>query len=406
MYKSLEIHEPYLRIGQIGVKKILFGAGAHTEVGKEVKRVVGKNNVQSLLVTDQGVEKAGLVEKIRNTLKESGVLVDTFNKVEPEPTFRCLREVSELVRSKKFDVVIGLGGGSSMDTAKAASILATNLNDVDYYVHFGDDRVKKKPLTKIMISTTSGTGSVVSNSLVATDEKGFKVFICSPFAAADVSIIDPLMTVTCPPRLTASCGMDALAHLIEAYVNFLATPLSDTFALHGIKLVKDNLQKAVYNGDNLTARYNMAIASMLGGLCTSIVVCNIGHCISEGIGPLCKIPHGVANAVALPHQMLYNLPAVTDRIATLSHYLGVTDTQRFSMRDRALRSIETVKNLVLDVGLPISLKEVGVPKKSIPTIVDRIMELSGPYELSKNNPMKLTVENVTQLVTNLWGGNI
>ena len=399
-------HDPYLQVGRLSLKGIVFGVGSYARIGAEMKQLIGRDQMKTLLVTDEGIEKAGTAEKVRQVIKDSKIMVETFSETEPEPTFRCLRKITEVVRSGKFDAIIGLGGGSSMDVAKTASIMATNPGDVADYYQFMEDKVKIKPLPKIMISTTSGTGSEVSFGAVATDDNGFKNFINSPFNQADISIVDPLMSVTCPPRLTAGCGMDALAHLAEAYVNFAATPLTDAFALHGIRLVAENLREAVYSGNNLTSRYNMAIASTLGGLCTSIVPVNVGHCISEGIGPVYKIPHGVANALVLPHQMRYNLPAIAGRIAALAPHLGVRCPPEMSTREIAEKSIEATKQLVLDVGLPIALKDINIPREEIPRIVDRIMKLHDPYNLAYYNPLKITPKNLTELVTNMWEGNV
>ena len=402
----LQKYEPYLRNGHISLDKLLFGLGVYTKVSDEIKLATGKNQAKILLITDEGVEMAGLASKVQEALKEGKIAVDTFSKTEPEPTFKFLRNISEIARCGRFDAVVGLGGGSPMDVAKTASIMATNPGDVGDYFNFLEDKVRIKPLTKIMIPTTAGTGSEVSYGAVGIDDNGFKNFVNSPLARADVSIVDPLMTLSCPPRLTAACGMDALAHLVEAFVNFLATPFSDTLALHGIRLVAENLRKAVYNGDNLTARYNMAASATLGGLANTIVGDNIGHCLSEGIGPVYQISHGLANAIVLPHQISYNLPAATDRIATLAHYLGVVDTKGLSSRELANKSIEAIKNLVVDVGLPLSLKEMNVPREHIPKIADRVMKLSDLYGLSRANPMRLTPSNVAQLVTNMWEGEV
>jgi len=397
--------DPYLRIAQLSLKKIIFGVNAQTRVGFEVRQLLQKEDIKTLLVTDPGIVKSGLSEKVAGVLKDSRINVQTFGEVEPEPTLRCVRQVTEIVRKQKFDAIVGLGGGSAMDVAKTASIMATNPGDAAEYFQFMEDKVKNKPLTKVLISTTSGTGSEISFGVVATDDNGFKNFINSPLVQADVSIVDPLMTVSCPPRITAGCGMDAYAHLIETYVNFAATPLSDAFALHGIKLATDNVRTAVYHGEDLTARHNMAIASTLGGLCTSIVTNNIGHCISEGIGPMYKLHHGAANAIVLPYQLLFNIPAAMERVASLAPYLGI-DSRGLTSREAAVKVAHAVRDLVADIGLPTSLKEANIPREDIPKIADRVMKLHDNYDLTHLNPMKVNMKNVTELATDMWEGNL
>lgn len=385
------------------VKRLIFGVGSSEKVGEEAKRL-GGDSATALLVTDSGVRGAGLIDNIKASIEEKGLTVDVYDKALPEPTMESMKRVAETVRSGKYNVVVGAGGGSVMDAAKTAAITATNSCEVEYYFSFLEDRVKVKPLPKILLPTTSGTGSEVTSFAVATDEKGVKNFITSQSAVADVSIVDPLMTITCPPRQTAGSGVDALSHALESVLTLGATPVSDGFALHAIGLVFKNLRTAYYKGNSIEARNNMALAATLAGLSIVIVPATIGHCISEAIGPMYKIPHGVANAIVTPYQMEYNLSACTERLALVALYAG-EDIHGLSTRDAALKAVAAVKNLITDLELPTSLKEAGVPKGDLPKLAEYLVkERQLLYDLPTWNPRRLTMDNVAELLDRMWKG--
>ncbi|MEM1515468.1 MAG: iron-containing alcohol dehydrogenase [Candidatus Bathyarchaeia archaeon] len=388
------------------VKRIIYGAGSYKAVGSEAKRL-GRNGT-ALLVTDKGVTKAGLAEKVREVVEKEGLRVDVYDELSAEPTLESARKITEVVRGAKYSVIIGVGGGTVMDSAKVAAVMATNLGDVSNYLAYTEDRVKEKPLPKILIPTTAGTGSEVSMYAVIVDEKGVKNFITSPSVLADVAIVDPLMTITCPPRQTAASGMDALAHSMENILSLGFTPLSDMYGLQSISLIAANLRTAYYWGDNLRARYNMSLAALLGGLAMGATPAgaNIGHCISEAIGPIYKIPHGIACAIVTPYMMEYNLPACIERLAMVASYMGL-DVHGLPLRKAAIEAIKFVKELVEDLELPISLKDVGVPKEDIPKIADYIMEeRQHYYYLQTYNPRKPTKENITELLEKMYEGRI
>ncbi len=389
----------------MNVGTLIYGAGSSKAVGSEAKRLaVVKNPV--LLVTDKGVSKTGLPNKIRENVEKEGLRVELYDELAAEPTLESARKVSNKSREGKYSLVIGIGGGAVLDSAKIAATMATNLGDINDYLAYGEDRVKQKTLPKILIPTTSGTGSEVSTYAVVIDTKGVKNFMASPKVLADTAIVDPLNVITCPARQTAASGMDAMAHSMENVLSLGYSPFSDMIGLQSIKLVAQNLRTAYYWGDNLEARYNMSLAAMLGGLAMGSTPAgvNIGHCISESLGPMYKVPHGVACALVTPYMMDYNMPACIDRLAMAAEYMGM-DVHGLSKRDAAITAIQATRDLVDDLELPISLKEVNFPKSDIPKLAKYLVEeRQSYYYLQTYNPRKLTIENVTALLEKMYEG--
>jgi len=391
----------------MNVGTLVYGAGASRAVGSEAKRLaVGKDPV--LLVTDKGVAKTGLPSKIQETIGKEGLRVEVYDELAAEPTLESARKLSKKSREGKYSLVVGVGGGAVMDSAKTAATMATNPGDVNDYMAYAEDRVKEKTLPKILIPTTSGTGSEVSMYAVIIDTKGVKNFMTSPKVLADTAIVDPLNVITCPARQTAASGMDAMAHSMENVLSLGYSPFSDMFGLQSIKLVAHNLRTAYYWGDNLEARYNMSLAALLGGLVMGATPAgaNIGHCISEALGPMYKVPHGVACALVTPYMMDYNMPACIDRLAMVAEYMGL-DVHGLSKRDAAITAVQATRDLVHDLELPASLKEVDFPKGDIPKFAKYLVEeRQSYYYLQTYNPRKLTIENVTELLEKMYEGRI
>ncbi len=289
-----------------------------------------------------------------------------------------------------------------------AAVLATNPGDITNYLAYAEDRVKERSLPKIMLPTTSGTGSEVSMFAVVIDNKGAKNFIASPKVLSDTAIVDPLNVITCPPKQTAGSGIDAMAHSMENILNLGFSPFSDMIGLQSIRLIVQNLRTAYYWGDNLEARYNMSIAAMLGGLAMGATPAgvNLGHCISEALGPMYKVPHGVACAIVTPYVMDYNMPACIERLAIVAEAMGL-DVHGMSKRDAAIMAIQATRDLIEDLELPVSLKEVGFPKGDIPKFVKYLVEeRQSYYYLQTYNPRRLTLNNVTELLEKMYEGRI
>jgi alcohol dehydrogenase class IV len=391
----------------MNVSTLIYGAGASKAVSSETRRLaLGEEPI--LLVTDKGVMKAGIAEKIMETIEKEGLKVDVYDGISAEPTLESSRKITEKVRERKYSLVVGVGGGASMDSAKTAAVMATNQGDISEYVAYAEDRVKVKSLPKILIPTTSGTGSEVSAYAAIIDAKGVKNYMASAKILADTAIIDPLNVITCPPKQTAASGMDAMAHSMENILNLGYSPFSDMIGLQSIMLIAKNLRTACYWGDNLETRYNMSIAAMLGGLELGATPagCNIGHCMSEGFGPMYKVPHGVACALVTPYMMDYNMPACLERLAMVAEYMGL-EVHGLSKRDAAIMAVQATRDLVKDLELPTSLKEVGFPKGDIPEFAKYLLEeRQSYYWLQTYNPRKPTLENVTELLEKMYDGRI
>jgi alcohol dehydrogenase class IV len=282
--------------------KITLGVGAAREIGVECKALGGK---RALIITDPGVVAAGLIEGIKESLESEGIRIGIFDKVVAEPPSRVIDESAQIARDEGYDIVIGVGGGSSLDAAKGASLMAVNKGKVLDYA--GIDLVPRAGLLKILLPTTGGTGSEVTRVFVVTDEaENTKKVVYSNFNLADLAVIDPLLSLSMPSVVTAETGIDALVHAIETYVSVNATPFSDILAIEAIRLIAENLPIAYAKGGNLEARYNMALAANLAGLAFTSGGLGAVHGLAYVLGTEYHLSHGRSNAIMLPHVMEYN----------------------------------------------------------------------------------------------------
>ena len=389
----------------MNVNTVIYGAGASDSVGSEAKKL-SRESGRVLLITDKGVMKSGAPEKIKETVEKEKLEVDVYDELAAEPTLDSSRKLIERTRESDYSLVIGVGGGTVLDSAKTAAVMATNPGDISDYLLYGEDRFKDPSLPKILLPTTSGTGSEVSMFAIIVDKTGTKNWIYGPKLLADSAIVDALNVITCPPRQTAASGMDAMAHSMEAFLNLGYSPFSDAICLQSIRLIAQNLRRAYYWGENLEARYNMSIGALLGGyaMATTPTGANIGHCIAEALGPRYKIPHGVACALVTPYVMDYNMPACIDRFDLVAESMGL-NVDGLSKRDGAIMTVQAVRDLAKDVELPTSLNEVGFPKADIPKVAGYLVqERQSYYLLQKYNPRRLTIENVTELLEKMYEG--
>lgn len=389
-------------------RRISFGIGAVERVAEEVVPL-GAGKV--LVVTDNGVEKAGLVDRVLEPLKSKKLAVTVYSQIASEPTLKSVGAAVEYGRSGEYDVVIGVGGGSVMDTAKLVAGLITNEGEPIQFLNPAVDNFKKPTLPKILIPTTSGTGSECSGGAVVIDTStGYKLWAASSAIIAEVALVDPSMTLTLPPQQTAACAMDALSHAVEALILRVAHPVSDAYAFEATKLIFSNVSEAYHHGDSLEARWAMSLASMLAGI---VIVfpwvggpATMGHCTAEAWGPAYNIPHGVACGVALPYTLQYNLPACGKKMVDIASAMG-QDVTGLSTRQGSFKAVEAVMQLLKDLELPANLQDLGVPVEDLTTLVKHIVEdRQYLYELPTSQPRRLTVENVTKFFKNMWYGNI
>lgn len=366
-----------------------MGIGAVQKLDKEIKKFDAK---KVLIITDSGVSKTGIPEKVKKPLLESGIEVGVFDKVEPEPSIENFEECLELAKSGNYDMVIGVGGGSSMDMSKAVSVMMKNRGKVQDY--FGVNLVKNPGIPKIAIPSTSGTGSEVTGIFILKDrQKELKIGVVSPFNLPDTAIVDPELTINLSPKVTAATGMDALTHGIEAYTALNASITTDIYAEKAIKLIAANLRMAVSNGNDLSARYNMAIGSLFAGIAFANASCTAVHALSFPLGGKYNIPHGVANTLMLPYVMEYNLVGNLTKFAAIAEFMG-ENINGLSLRQAAQRSVEAVKVLAADIGVPQRLSEVNIPKTAIEQLAD------GAYSCTRLlvvNPRKIELEDIKQI---------
>ena len=355
--------------------RIEYGIGSLTKLIGELALLKAERIV---IVTDKGIQKAGLVDRVTSLLEQTNIRYEVFSNVEPNPKDFNVAEGAELVRSFGAQVIVALGGGSPIDCAKAIGVLASH-GGTEIKAYEGKTAVTKQTIPLITIPTTSGTGSEVTFSSVINDTaNNYKMTIKSPMMAAKVAIIDPELTLSMPPSVTAATGVDALTHAIEAYTAKVSEPISDALALYAIELISKNLRTAVYQGDNLEARSGMLMGSLLAGLAFSHSDVASVHCIAEAMGGMYDTPHGVCNAILLPYVMEYNMDYCLERYANVAKMMGA---QFICQEDGAKTAVKMVKQLTIDVKLP-SFRSLGID----PMDFDVLAENSAKNMSTESNP--------------------
>lgn len=369
--------------------KVLFGADTIKSLGAEAKQLGAR---KALIVTDPGVVQAGLLKPVKDSLDAAGMPYAIFDQVKPEPPVGCVTEGVGKLKAEGCDLVVGIGGGSSMDVAKAISVVATN----DQTVHemFGIDLIKKRGLPKILIPTTSGTGSEVTRVFVLTDEKdNTKKVGNSLYCLADIAIVDPLLTLSVPPKVTADTGIDALVHAIETYVSVTATPFSDILAERPIEWISHYLPIAWAKGSDVEARYYLSLASLTAGMAFASGGLGAVHALAYVIGTEFKQSHGRSNAIMLPHVMRYNLPGNPVKFASIAELMG-KDTEGLSDREAAELAVEAVEELLTTVGISYRLRDYGIKESDMPKLVEGGMKFARLFAV---NPRDLTEADVRSI---------
>ncbi len=337
--------------------KTVFGVGVSKRVGEEAM-MFGK---RALIVSDPGVVKAGLVEPIRKNLEARGIETAFFSQVAPNP--RDVDCVEGVVVAREFsaDVLVAVGGGSVMDTAKCVGAILTNGGEPNDW--FGFDKLKKYPVPLIGIPTTSGTASEATTCAIITNsETRVKECIQDAKIAFSVALVDPAMTVSAPPLLTASTGMDALCHAVEAYTSVPANPLTDIFALKAISIIARWLGAAFTNGSDIEARTQMSLGCLLAGYAFSNAdTCGV-HCMAESLGGLYDTPHGIACSIFLPVVTEFNIAANPQKHADVARAMGV-DIVGLSLEEGAMKGVEMMRRTCANLKIP-RLKDLGYVEES------------------------------------------
>ena len=374
--------------------KIRFGVGALNTLGDEATRLAAK---RVLIVTDPGVYQAGLIDPVKEQLSKAKLSVDIFAEAEPEPTFPRLNAAAEQLRKEGYNLLIGVGGGSSMDTAKGLSVLLAHGGKGQDYG--GIDKVPGPGIPIFTMPTTAGTGSEVTNIAIFGDvEKGYKLGIVSSYLLARLALVDPTLTYGCPPKVTAASGIDALIHAIECYTGNKANTFSDTLAIEAMRLIAGSLRTAVKNGSDKEARNRMSEGALLAGIAFSNSGVAAVHALAYPLGSRFHVPHGVANGVLLPYVTEYNLSANLPKYAIVAQMLGVK-TQGLSLQEAAEKGVEAAKALAADIGIPLHLRDLGVPKEALEGMAVATMDVT---RLLANNPKELTLDDVRRIWQNAW----
>jgi alcohol dehydrogenase class IV len=367
-------------------RKLVFGNGCSEKLPKDVIALAKK---RIFIVLDESV--MANVNPALDMLDKDGTTTQLWTKIDSEPTFTMAEGAVEAAREFEPDMVVGIGGGSTLDVAKVVAVLVDSRQAISDII--GSGKLTERKTTLVCLPTTSGTGSEVSpNAILLDEEKNLKIGIISPFLVPDAVHIDPELTKTLPPSVTAATGLDALTHCIEAYTNRFSHPMVDLYALEGVRLIGDSLQQAVEDGDNLEARTNMSLGSMYGGLCLGPVNTAAVHALSYPLGSEFHVTHGISNAVLLPHVMEFNLEATPERYARIGEALGVR--KKGSNRELAQEGVEAVRRLMKHCEVPEHMALLDVPKEAIDHMAEASMSIT---RLLKNNPREMDKEDAKRI---------
>lgn len=371
---------------------VRFGAGLSDDLGKILKEEMGHKKV--FIATDKGIVGAGIISRIEEGLKESGMDYVVYDALIPDPTIEIIDETAEILRQSGADVVLAVGGGSPIDTAKSICMLQTNEGSVREYMFGGSKTVTHPSMALVAVPTTAGTGSEMTPFAVITNNQDkSKVSVLHDYLIPKLTIIDPLLQVGMPPFITATTGMDALTHAIESYVSNNASPISDAFALHAIKMISENIRLAAGNGADLEARSNMAVASTIAGVAFMNGGLGIVHGISQTIGAVAHVAHGTANALLLPYCMKKNVVGNLEKFRDIAEAMG-EKTDGLSLRAAAGLAVDAVFQLAEDLHVPMKLKEVGVTRDMFDDIVEGTMQ----YRQLAFNPVKIREQDVLDIL--------
>ena len=369
--------------------EVIYGEGAIKNLPDVIKSLGGK---RLLLVLDKNLSKAGTPELIYQILKEKSIDFVIFDDIEGEPSTETGDECAGLGKKEGCDIVCGIGGGSTLDTAKAAAVIITNGGSVREYQ--GLDKVPGPGLPKILVPTTAGTGSEVTFTAVfiRKDEKK-KGGINSKYLYPEVAILDPLLTLSVPPSITASTGLDALCHAIESFISKKANFLTEAVSLSAIKLIWENLPSVYENVSDVKKRASMLYGSFLAGIGLANAGVTAVHSISYPLGGVFGVPHGVGNGLLLPYVLEFDLPEVAEKLNRICEYVGENTLKGNNELESAGRFIEETKKLLQRFNIP-RLKELGISKDVFPALAEDAMKVAVPIE---NNPKPITVEDIIKI---------
>ena len=370
---------------------VITGIGAAEQVGESAKRLGGQ---KALVVTDPGIAKLGYADGVVKQLNTAGIGASIFEDVTPDPTLQNVNDGWEQYRSDGCDLIVSIGGGSAIDCGKGIAVGLTNDDPLAEYM--GVDKIPNPGAPLIAIPTTAGTGSECTKVTVLTDtEHNVKMMLSSPCLLAQVALIDPLLSLTTPPHLTAAVGVDALTHAIEAYISKRAQPITDALALKAIRLISGSMRQAWANGENIEARTDMMIGASIAGMAFSNSSVALVHGMSRPIGAYFHIHHGLSNSVLLLDVMEFSVVGTPARFADIARAMG-EPVDGLSLMEQADRAIAAVERLINDIQMP-RLGEIGINLDKFEAVVDQMASDAIASGSPANNPRQSTHEEIVAL---------
>ncbi|EHH1180689.1 L-threonine dehydrogenase [Vibrio vulnificus] len=366
----------------------LMGAGCLKDAADSIK---AQGFTKGLIVTDKILNQIGVVKQVQDLLSERGVSAVVFDGTQPNPTISNVNAGLELLKQNDCDFVISLGGGSPHDCAKGIALVASNGGAIADYE--GVDKSAKPMLPLIAINTTAGTASEMTRFCIITDEaRHIKMAIVDKHTTPLISVNDPELMLAKPASLTAATGMDALTHAVEAYVSIAATPITDAVAIKAIELIQAHLRTAVAHGEDIEAREQMAYAQFMAGMAFNNASLGYVHAMAHQLGGFYDLPHGVCNAILLPHVQRYNAQVCPERLRDVAKAMAV-NVEGMSAEQGADAAIEAIVQLAKDVGIPTGIRELGAKLEDIPTLADNALKDACGF----TNPKQATHEEISAI---------
>ncbi|WP_059106154.1 iron-containing alcohol dehydrogenase [Shouchella shacheensis] len=373
------------------------GWGSLQYLLSEVKKH-GARNI--LVITDPVLVDIGVVKKVVSPLEDAGYHVSIYSEVVPEPPLAVGETLVAYTKREAFDLVIGLGGGSALDLAKLAAVLSAHEGTIERYLNLsGTHQLTEKGLPKLLIPTTSGTGSEVTNISVLSLEHT-KDVVTHDYLIADAAIVDPELTLTLPKKVTAATGVDALTHAVEAYVSVYANPVTNGLALQAIRLISRSIRQAVADGGDKQARMDMSYGSYIAGLAFFNAGVAGVHALAYPLGGQFHISHGESNAVLLPYVMGYIRNSCQQQMADILSALGI-EAHHLSVEEASKECVNELHRLVKDVGIPSTLEEFGISENALESLTaDGVKQ----KRLLDRSPLPLLEEDIRQIYTAAFKG--
>ena len=378
------------RVAPLKMPKLIIGEGSIQFIGEETEKLGGKN---ALIITDKEMIKFGLTKAAEDSLKQKNINVTYFEEVTAEPTVGVVEKAISKARKDQSDIIIGIGGGSVIDATKVVACVVKNDITVREYMK-KTKKIDDKHLPFILAPTTSGTGAEVnSGSVIIDEEENAKKSVKNAFFA-DLAMIDSMLTLSLPPKLTAYTGIDALCHAMGCYITRDANPLTEAIAIEAIYLIAKYLRRAVADGQDKEARHAMSVAASIGMIARVNSGGGAVHGMAYPLATKYHVPHGLSIALLMPYVMAYNVESSVKKFIRIAEAMG-EKIDGLSEDKAAARAIESIKSLLTDCGVPLGLKAFGVKKEDFVSFADEVYQFS--YRHIERNPVMLTKEDIIKI---------